>query len=365
MKKRPERIKVNLFYWLAEKFRKLATTEDEIERNDLTNEIIEALVKEAKKGGLINININGLPTTGKSITAIAIAYALIRQIFGREMTVKDIDRDQQEYIKTVMNPDIEKTVRVIDEWNELETAGENSSVIDKQMNTLSDVQAQRFIHKIACSPKDVTDKNSWLFLEVFGTDKQKMINSVKVYYRMFIGGYEHRQLIGVAHISVEKILKMEWYQEYRRRKFLKMEIMNKEGIFQPRKLDTAEATLKVVKKLMEATGTTGIMTPEVIRGFVKVEMTKRKMPLSIIGEELATRDVRGIVDPYKQYIKMTERMGQLKKKYERGAIDPETYKTQTESMGKEAKMIIEVVDYQIKELERYAEIKKKYDKILE
>ena len=104
---------------------------------------------------------------GKSTLAIAIAYWIFLKLqeLGlipkkERFTCKYIARDQSEFgemIKDSVN--IYDTVRVIDEFNEMEETGENSTIERALRNTFSDVQAMRHIHRISCSPKDNPDKN--------------------------------------------------------------------------------------------------------------------------------------------------------------------------------------------------------------
>lgn len=107
----------NTFYHYAEENRKTLIEETEIEKVDFTQTFWKELETMPTSGELINININAPPTSGKSVTGMAIADKIMKKIFKRPLNITDIDRDQQEFSQTMRNPKIKNTIRVIDEWN--------------------------------------------------------------------------------------------------------------------------------------------------------------------------------------------------------------------------------------------------------
>lgn len=365
-----EKLVVNSLYHYAESFRKHITEETEIEKIDQTRLLFDELLTIVKSGELINININAPPTSGKSVTGMAIANYIMTRCYGRKLNLTDIDRDQQEFSSTLRNPRICDTVRVIDEWNELETTGENSSTEQALYDYFSDVMAQRNVHKISCSPTSAPDNNALIFLEVISTDKKKMINYCKLFYKTFSAGMEMRQLLGFVRVNVKDILAEKWYEEYRKRKFEKMDLILKEGIFRPRVLQYAKIIKNVVEKLKKLTKVPNILNPNIIRNYVKMECRKEKVPQSIVGEELATREVSGILDLYKSYYRMVSNMKKLDKELKKAIKDGdmiqcEIIKKQIEEAGGIQKEIMHAAEMQEEELKHYQEINEKYNVKLE
>ncbi len=364
---RRKKLKASGFFHYADEYRKHITEEIEIEKIDMTPMFWRELYKIIDSGELINMNINAPPTFGKTVTAFAIGIEVMKEKFGTDFSLKDVDRDQQEFSVVMRNPNTKNTVRVIDEWNELETTGENSTVEQALYNYFSDVMAQRFIHKISCSPTATADKNAQIFLEVFSTDKINKINYCKLYYRLFSGGIDYKQLIGTVSIDVSKVLKKKWYLEYRKRKFEKMNLILQEGIFRPRVLEYADMILTVIERLTPLTKVSSLINANIVRNYVKMECRRRKIPLSIIGEELSTREVQGVLDLCKAYYKTMRGLGVLKDKSKRGDFKggrKEIMETQFRITDEEkvAKEILNAITMQKQELERYKKINDKYNK---
>ena len=167
-----------------------------------------------------------------------------------------------------------------------------------------------------------------------------MLTYCKLYYRYFEGNMEHVQLLGFVKFSVADVIntwekkvkkhymrpdrsekedklierwaKKDWYTEYVIKKYEKMELITKEGIFRPRVLDYADVILCIVEKLKTLTKINALVNKSIIRNYVKAEFRKRKIPTSIIGEELATREVEGILDVYEAYFKLCRKIDKIR-----------------------------------------------------
>ena len=94
MKKSKQKFETNTFYHFANEHRKRITDESELEMIDFTETFWKELGTMISKGELINMNINAPPTSGKSITGMAIANRLMKEYFGRELKVTDIELDR-------------------------------------------------------------------------------------------------------------------------------------------------------------------------------------------------------------------------------------------------------------------------------
>ena len=98
--KKPKRGYIaNTFYHYANEYRKHLTDEDTIEKVDMTQKFWAELDSIIEAGELINININGLPTTGKSTLGFEIGRRLTKKHFKRTFGVEDIDRDNKNSAK--------------------------------------------------------------------------------------------------------------------------------------------------------------------------------------------------------------------------------------------------------------------------
>lgn len=363
--KKMKKYRTNSFYHYANEYRKYATDENDIEKIDCTDMFWAELSVMIDEGELVNININAPPTSGKSVTGFAIATRLMKEKFNKEFGIMDIDRDQQEFSKTMRDATIKNTVRVIDEWNELELTGENSTIEQTLYNVFSDVMAQRFVHKISCSPKDTADKNALIFLQVESTDKRNKVNHCKLFYRIFFGGMEITQLLGFVDIYVGDVIKQQWYKDYRRRKFEKMHLILDEGIFQPRKLEYAKVIKEVVDKLKLLTRISMAINVNIVRNYIKIAARKYKIPQTILGEELATKDVLGILDFYKAMHRINRQVKKLEEMRAKGSIEEVDYELQKMDLEKINLQIIEAIKVQEMELENMEKINEKYSKMEE
>lgn len=355
----------NSFYHYAEEFRKNMTDEKEIEKIDMTELFWTEMFTIPQVGEIINVNINAPPTSGKSLTGFSIASEIMPVLFKKGFSTNDIDRDQQEFSITMRNPDIKNTIRVIDEWNELETTGENSSVEEALLNHFSDVMAQRFVHKISCSPTASADKNALIYLEVFSTDKLNFVNHSKLFYRLYSGGIDYRQLIGRVSIYTGNILGTQWYKDYRRRKFEKMELILKEGIYRPRTLEYAFAILETINHLKPLVSMTSLVNMNLIKNYIRIEFENCKIPLTILGLELATQEAHGVLDLYKGYYKMIRDIDKELNRRIDLLRDNDTLKlahqqTKVHNLVSVKDELGIKINHQIDRLKRYIELHKKY-----
>lgn len=368
---KPEKQKyeVDIFYHYANEYKLHATDDSEIEKIDFTEEAMEGFHDYIKLGQPLKVQIWAPPFTGKSLFAMAITNELMEEHYGRSLNITDIDRDQQEHSIKVRDPKLKNTIRVVDEQNELAETGENSTIEQKFRGYQSDVMGQRNIHAFFCTPTKTMDPNIQIFLQLFSTDRVRKLSHAKVFYKVNAGGIEYLQILGILTIDVSKILKMKWYKEYRRRKFEKMELIIKEGIFQPDQLIYAELVLNIVEKLKPLTREIRLPTNNMVTSRVRAEWRRAKMGLSIPGRVLATDWVNGILDGYKEYWKTIKQIKSLEKEYKQGAktkvlITHDEYKSRMKQLEITKSIIMEDVNFQEEELRKYKAINDKYNKII-
>jgi len=389
----------NTFYYYAEKYRQAVTAEEDIEKINMTSIFRAEIEQIIIKGELINININAQVRKGKSTLAMALGdwiYDLLikykHRPKGTTFGIKNIARDQQEKSKKMRDPNTSHTVIVTDESNELEKGGENSSANEALERVFSDVQAARYVHGIACSPKETIDSNADILLSVISRDNKLMITRCKMYYRYYEGGNEYIQLLGYVDFSVKKIIenweknvkhifnkkkhtaeekafiaeqmKKDFYVEYVVKKHEKMELITQEGIFRPRILDTAAVIIAVVDQLFPLAALDNVINANIARNYVKIHMRKEKIPTSIVGEELATREVLGILDMYKAQNKAQKEFKRIEKLHNDGKLMGVQYETLSKIATQMYADISKAIKTQIAELERYREINDKYNTVV-
>lgn len=407
-KEKIKQIRTNSLYWYANKYTQNLTDAEEIQKIDMTDIFIKELYYQVENGELVNININGRVRTGKSTLAMTIGEQIIWKALQKSKQrpktenfgMKNIARDQQEYNKMMREPETAYTVICIDENNDLENTGENSSIEKAMERTISNVHAGRYVHKIACSPKDTIDDNADIIITTIGIDKPTATTHANLYYKYIEAGQENIQLLGYIRISVwetvknweskvkkhfykpernkndEKIIeewkKKDWYVEYVTKKHEKMELITQEGILRPRMLDYSEIILSITKKLKNLTKIDRIIDNNMIKNTVKAVARERRIPMSIMGEELITREIQGVLKLYENFHKLNKRLNGLKTKKEilrknRDKMQNNEYYKARDNLKEEIKeietiknAIAKTAEDQIEELERYKEINEKY-----
>ena len=396
--------KVNSFYKLAERYVSEITSEalDNIKEIDMTQLFYQELNYMVKHGEIIKLNINGKMRLGKSTVAMSIGNDVFNMIVknkqkpkGSKFGMRNIARDQQEYSKKMRDPELSFTVIVVDEDNELEKTGENSTTEGALGKVQSDIQAGRYVHDIKVSPKGLNDDNADLILDVISRDKEHMINHCLLYYRFQQGLREHTQLMGYVDVYVGNVIhnwinnvmpihkkqmlkqstekenkwledqrKNDWYVEYYLKKMEKMDLMNKEGIFRPRMLDNAEVYLKIINELKPLTKLSGVVNDKLIRSYIKMEFRKKKIPLSIVGEVNSTQDVSSILNLYISRAKLHNTIKGIEKQINARKISPNEGNAQIDTLIEMRKSLDMAITTQINELEHFIEINKKYNNIL-
>lgn len=363
-KNKKQIFKTNKMLVLAIELSYQMVDDKEIENVDRTELFYDEIIKIVENKELLNININGPVASGKSTVGFAIGDAVTINCYNRMLDVRDIDRDQEEFVETIKNPDIKDTVRVIDEWNDMEATGENVTVEQALMKYLSDVQAQRNIHKISCSPSEAPDSNASIYLEVIQADKKSKLTHCRLVYKFQKAGVPILQILGYVNIDVGRVLGYVWYDEYRRRKFEKMDLILKEGIFRPREMKYAKIIINTVD-MMRPLARIGLCTHELVKNNVEHLFRKNKLPFSIPGIELATKRAYGILTGWKAYFNLLKQSNSLQKKLNN--VPAGVDRTELSSKSLVIKRNIEVLVSQITAQEQsykdMLEVKKKYDTI--
>lgn len=388
MKNKNTPLRTSELYKQAETYRKYPVDEAEIEKINMT----EILEREEnimiEKGEIIKQQINAKMRLGKSTMAIARAKRIYEHMQKtgktkdqRPFGMKNICRDEIEHSKRMRLPETTQTILIVDEANALENTGENVTAEQALKEVFSNVQAGRYVHQIDCTPKGIMDDNSDIILSIIATDKEQRITRAKLYYRYHEGESNYIQLLGyvdtyVGNIihnwiqyiepiilkepktpqeqaTIKKYQKKDFYVEYMIKKYEKMELITKEGIFRPRMLDYAEAIIKVINQLKNLTKIPRILSKDIVKNYIKIEFRNAKIPTSIIGMELATNETNGILELYKSYYKTIKDLNDTKNLTTIKKIELENIRDN----------ILQAINIQLAELEKYSEINKKYNDI--
>lgn len=386
---KPMEFQTNSLYYYADKYLRETIGEDEILQKNRTRLFLTELENYIINKELIKITINGKVRSGKSTIGFKIGKIIQELLIKHKKTtqefgMKNIARDQQEFSRKMTNPDLGFTVIVVDEINELEKGGENATTEFQLQKVFSDVQAGRYVHKVSISPKDDTDPNAEIILEVIAPDFKTGTTHCRIYYKLIRQGIEYKQLVGHVNIFVGDIIshwnkikelyfkkgkteeehkiiedwcRKDWYIEYVVKKYEKMELITKHGIFRPRLLEYAGCILRVVEKLEKVTKIHNAVTTDIIHNFIKKEYRDEKLPQSIIGEELATREANGMLNLQKSLYKLSKQQYDIQTNTK---INLEIKHEQLEEIGKMIECIKEALDTQKAELRKYEEIFAKY-----
>jgi len=380
--------KTNRFFSLAEEYRIYGTSDVEIALIDMTDEFWKEIEIEIRDEELVDIQLNAKVRMSKSSTGIYIGKRLFELMIkhkkreGGKFGINNIARDQQEYSRIMRNPLSRNTVIVTDEMNELEQTGENVTIEKALNNVFSNVQAGRYVHRVCCSPRETIDVNADVFLEVISVDRRKKITHCYLYYNVFKGGQTYKQLLGHVNFylgdliknwlkiknlfnkenktesdknKIEEMRKKDFYVEYMIRKYEKMELITKEGILRPRLLEYANVILNVEEKLREL-AKLNVLVKDTVKNYIKMYCRKGGIPTSIIGEELMTQEVIGILSLWKNLNKINKDIKRLIEKENFGKEDKE----KVQIMKDISIELLNTIHAQLEELRRYREINEKY-----
>lgn len=302
-------VEISKLEWLAWKYYEADITDSEIRKEDVTEEFWDEITLMIEKNELINITIQGGVIKGKSTVLCAIV-AYVNKILGQKMDLDKICADQYEFGRKTMT-DIHDVCIGVDEFSKLETSGWNSTIESSYLDQFSDVQAQRNIHKVAASPNTIMDKNSEIIMRVINKNPKTKETTCLIYYRMFSPTGETIQLIGHVNIDVSDVIEKEWYKRYRDRKFKKMELIFKEGIFHMRDLHFAEVVLGAYR-LLEPQCFIEKPNKDVVEGKAKRMLQEKKIPITSLAIEHIKSEVNSLVTQKAAELKYWKQLNKLK-----------------------------------------------------
>jgi len=131
----------------------------EVRKRDLTKLFLHQYKEYFINGKKVSMNANGETSDGKSTLMAELVRIANEECLKKKMEAKYILGNQQEYAQWIRNnPDESNVMVLIDEWSQLATTGENSSLETAWLEEVSNIHAQTFVHTASCSPKEQGDK---------------------------------------------------------------------------------------------------------------------------------------------------------------------------------------------------------------
>ena len=106
-----------------------------------------------------------------------------------------------------------------------------------------------------------------------------------------------------------------------------MDLITKEGIFRPRILDYSAVIVSVIEQLLPMTRISGILTKNIIKNYIKKELKNSKIPTSIVGDELITNEVQGVLETSKSRFSLLHKINKLKENIKRSIMKNEDIST--------------------------------------
>jgi hypothetical protein len=294
--------------------------EEDIIQRDITHEFYTFLEDKLDNKELINIAIKGEVSGSKSTSAIAIIYeinSLIEKRDNKKIDMfKSIFSDQTEFLRFINTEETNLGI-VIDEFSDLANTGMNATTESALFNYYSNVFAQKFIHRVSCSPSVILDINSNIILEYVGKNEKEKVSKFILRYKNVTRGFQEWTL-GCIYIDVSKILDTNFYKRYRKKKFQRMELLDKHGVRDLRELEFADSILDVVDELKDfvADGNKQELSDMIQATISKVNREKKRIYSMIVSGEIGSR-CRNILNLYSSIGNISIRSDKTKSEMEK------------------------------------------------
>jgi len=345
------KIGVDPFRFLYNEQRDKLVTKTEAELQDLTEVLYMFLQDKINNGELINVTCRGEVATGKSTVAIALMH-WVNQRLEKKFKKKSksyftnrIFADQTEFLRFIKQ-DEENVAIVIDEYNHLAEGGINSTTEQSLFDQVSDVFAQKYIHRFNCSPATVMDKNSLVILDILGKNVKEGVTRVRINYREPTGF--DLTTLGYADIDVKPVLKTKFYRDYVKKKFKRMDLIRKEGVRDIRELEFAGFVVKTYEYL-KSIAVNSRVTQSLIQGTAQRFVRNDGRIYSIVAQLEITGRAHAALNLHHELNKQVERKEKLRRK----GVD---LRAINEAIAKTSKILGET----IKEEKKLAKLYTKY-----
>lgn len=245
----------------------------------------------------------------------------------------------------------------IDEENKMIRTGANSTVEQTSYEHKSDVFAQKFIHRIYCTPSGITDQNCSIIIWCEPAQKEYGFTDCKIKYRNIETG--RITTLGRVRISVKELLDLEMYQKYKEKKFLRMELFEKNGIRDYRDFTDAEVIMFTYDRL-KAKATFEKIPETKIRSMLSIVLAKRALLYSFLGSDEVIVKVKTMLDLTNDIETVTKKIDKLKNAF--GQDDAQEKKEiLIESLKNDEEDLEEIIEF----YKNRIIIKHKYDSLMD
>jgi ABC-type dipeptide/oligopeptide/nickel transport system ATPase component len=284
---------INELKFMAIKNAEQLISNEDIRKINVTKEFWKEIDLMIANKELINMQLIGERASGKSLTMCLIVDYINRKI-KHPMSIKQIFADQTEFADYVREKNPQDQCVGIDEWSTMSETGSGATTEQAWLNYISDVMAQKFVHRISCSPSTIVDSGANIVLETIGKDVDRKITRALCSYRIVKPEGEITQLVGYIDFFVGEILNKEWYIQYRKKKFKRMEMLNVHGIQNPRELGQAEVVREVYTEIRELAKYRPVTRP-IVKAWLDMKKREKKQLQSIIMNEEMTEKIIGLL----------------------------------------------------------------------
>lgn len=288
------KVRIGRLHKLAMDYADDLTTDEEIRQRNVTAEYYEDKDFILKSGGLLNVQLRGLPASGKSTVMIAEVWDTNNRL-GKETTVDHILPNQIVWIQVIRRITSEQHACVgVDEIDEMGDTGYNATVDGASINSYSDLGRAHYIHRYVCSPRDTMEKNAFLFLDVVAADKEHQFTRCLLSYKLMKGGLEREQLLGYVDVDVSQVLKTTLYKRYYERKMHRLSLFSKYGILHERHIFFAKVLLDAYEELLPL-ASVGKVDRAIAELQIDISARNLKQVNSILGTGKFTQDLLGLL----------------------------------------------------------------------
>lgn len=341
-------------------------TFEDIKNNDITQEYFTQVRKYIEQGTLFVVNFNGHTTDGKSTCCAENTRFVNEDCYNKPMKASYIQANQQEYALWVQKYfDTRHLMVQIDEWSALAESGANATIEEKYLQELSNIHAQTYIHRGYCSPNQLPDPNILIHFEVASRNDEEQYTVCYAYYNLKRGGNTVPQIIGHVVFDVSKVLSSQWYAEYRKKKFQKIELLRKHNIVHERELYYASVIKETIKGLIGHTLMGKLVSERTIRAKAQVYCLRQGIRQTMIGIEYTVVDyAKPVLDLYTMSTKYNDEISRKRKmliKSDASMTDSIQYEINL--LKDQLKNVLEDIDFYMNEFARKERLFEEYKQI--
>lgn len=332
---------------------------DELLKNDVTEELYATIRISIEKGLQMPMCIIGATTSGKSAVALTLAKYmndLIEKKQNKKIDMyKCIASDQLEYNRLINQPEADGKPKewkclVCDEFSKLGESGANATVEANTFTTWQDIGAQAYLYTIFCSPRAYYQTTAVYSLTCMGrgNDPNKQTTLLKIEYRSPAGIMIP---IGSVNVDVTKTLQSNWYKQYRKKKKERLNLLRNHGVPDVRELESSKIAYEVYQELKNLT-----IAGKALNNFVKLTsrevLQRNKLPYSLIARGEMIEQAQGLLSAQAELHKLKEkRMTKIKTP------------TQEERLNKTIQYLQEKIQHALNKLKADMKILEEYNNI--